>query len=412
MADPLSFEPQIRWLPCVNNSSSVDIPGFALVRVVSIADDGTLTVDQPDTDNQAVCVMGPTGAPAGGGGLCTYDSPVTVLYDSDDGAPTLGTYWGAQSGDWQARLGYTGFTAIGVVASGNGWALMLRNSSADIPDATYTLRGLVNLTTQHLGAGAKYIDTLRLGSLGSSTDYGQVAYASKTVTFSSIVSGVGTTLAAMQDYTPQDVAAALGITNPNPDSSSLFVSTSGYVGAGTAFATGGVTPPTCTASGDNPVIGPYLTCYGWTVSAVTSFGETGVGSAPQYVSTMARLGDTIKWTRVNGATAYRLYLWYYDGSGTLTEKGLVIEIPDDGVTVNYSWVDDGRAADGGTLGPSGNTSIPTANQSGWQIGLDFVDDDKTYSGGIVIAWAKASPVVRVTTLPSNLDSMGGLSGSY
>ena len=103
----------IRWLSCRNDSSSEEIPAYGAVRPVSVDDDGTLVVAEPDEDSQWVYLAGPEPIPASGYGRCTADAPVFALYDSGDGTPALDEAWGAASGSYQLAKDNTGFVIQG-----------------------------------------------------------------------------------------------------------------------------------------------------------------------------------------------------------------------------------------------------------------------------------------------------------
>src|SRR5574341_2013721 len=105
-SDPIS---KVRWLECKNNSGSLVIPAFGLVRVVSVDTDGVLTVDRPSTDSEFCLVNGPTDIAASGYGACTNDFPVHALYETGDGTPTGGQEWGAGAASYKLRSGKAGF---------------------------------------------------------------------------------------------------------------------------------------------------------------------------------------------------------------------------------------------------------------------------------------------------------------
>lgn len=119
---------RIRWLPCQNTTAN-DIPGFAVMRVTGVADPSTtdneyvLTVDQPNGTDALYCVNGPQvikkkSGSTPGQGICSFDFPNLVLYDSGSGTPTAGDNWGPVSGSWKLGKTATGYKAAGGVTEG------------------------------------------------------------------------------------------------------------------------------------------------------------------------------------------------------------------------------------------------------------------------------------------------------
>jgi hypothetical protein len=109
-----------RWLRVKNNSQSMQIPAFGLVRAVSTDVDGTVTVDRPNVDGQDVMVVGPMPIPPGGLGIATWDHPVFALYETADGTPQVAQQnpndgnppvdepWGAGKDSYKLRRGKWG----------------------------------------------------------------------------------------------------------------------------------------------------------------------------------------------------------------------------------------------------------------------------------------------------------------
>jgi hypothetical protein len=110
---------RVRWLPAINNSGSLTIPAFGLVKLVSVSDEGVLTVDRPDADGQDVYVNGPFAVAAGGHGMVTRDWPAYALYDAGDGTPAPGETWGAGASSYKLRKDKGGLTIQGGALGGN-----------------------------------------------------------------------------------------------------------------------------------------------------------------------------------------------------------------------------------------------------------------------------------------------------
>lgn len=106
---------QIRWLE-VENVAGEDIPAFALLRVTGVATGGAVQVAKPNAVSAKECMVnGPIIIPSGKNGQATFDSPITVLYDSADGVPALGQDWGSGVSSFKLRKGNTGFRPQGQV---------------------------------------------------------------------------------------------------------------------------------------------------------------------------------------------------------------------------------------------------------------------------------------------------------
>lgn len=99
----------IRWMT-VSNASGEDIPGGGLVRVTGSDADGVLIVDKPNVDSQSpLMIANPWGALTGDYGVASAEDMIPAVYDPADGTPAVGEMWGAKSGEWKLRKGFTGF---------------------------------------------------------------------------------------------------------------------------------------------------------------------------------------------------------------------------------------------------------------------------------------------------------------
>jgi hypothetical protein len=102
----------LRWVP-IRNDSGEEIPGFACLKVVDVLSDGSLAVEKPDTNDEAVWFSGPGPIPIEGYGHATRDWPAVALYDSADGTPANGDEWGASAGSWRLRAARAGYRVLG-----------------------------------------------------------------------------------------------------------------------------------------------------------------------------------------------------------------------------------------------------------------------------------------------------------
>jgi hypothetical protein len=164
MRTPIHPIDRIHWCNCVNGGGET-IPAFGAVRVASVADDGTLSVEKPDTDGQDVFFNGESDIPAGGYGVCTRDWPAYALYESGDGSPGSGDKWGAGAGSWKLRKGKAGFRVLGG-ATGSRVQVRGAASSADtvnyvaqtpgggIPALSGTTPGSASCGIYHLVSGS------------------------------------------------------------------------------------------------------------------------------------------------------------------------------------------------------------------------------------------------------------------
>lgn len=106
-----------RWLPFRNDGSSA-APAFGVLAVTG-STDGILTITQPSTTfRRLYAVNGPDEVPASSGGLCTFDSPVQVAYDT--GTPSSTEGFGIRPDQWTVSKQYPHTAGpIGVLDSTN-----------------------------------------------------------------------------------------------------------------------------------------------------------------------------------------------------------------------------------------------------------------------------------------------------
>lgn len=105
----------------VRNDSGEIVPAFGIMRITGSTiltyNNGTtvytLTIDKPNTTFERIyLVNGPEPIPAasnsyGAGNLC--DLPYRALYDTADGTPDVGQWWGAYPSSWKLRRHCYGF---------------------------------------------------------------------------------------------------------------------------------------------------------------------------------------------------------------------------------------------------------------------------------------------------------------
>lgn len=126
------YRHRVVWLP-VRNGTAETIPGNALMEVYRPAgdgetgqdDDGNFWVRKPTSNgNPALLVNSEAEIPPGETGQGTYDTVVTILYDTTQTLPLTGDSYGSRAGSWQAYLGERGFI---IAAAGNGRANAFRD---------------------------------------------------------------------------------------------------------------------------------------------------------------------------------------------------------------------------------------------------------------------------------------------
>ena len=102
---------RLRW-QTVKNRDVTAIPAFGLAYVRGTGSTTEIIVAMPGTNTAGLMVNSPTEIAASGYGMMTTDDPVWVLYDTADGRPGAGEYWGAGS-SFKAKKNRRGFRVIG-----------------------------------------------------------------------------------------------------------------------------------------------------------------------------------------------------------------------------------------------------------------------------------------------------------
>lgn len=106
-------------VPCQNNSGSLTVPPFGLVRVAGWnGTNGVMKVDRPNADGQQVYVNGPAPIPPNAYGVVSMAWPLFAAYDATSGTPAVGATWGAKSGSYLLTAGKSGLSIQGSPASG------------------------------------------------------------------------------------------------------------------------------------------------------------------------------------------------------------------------------------------------------------------------------------------------------
>ena len=114
---------RVRNVPFVNNHSTV-VPAYGLVQVTGWAfrgqDVAILEATRPTTTGQADLYAINSGRPVPSGqrGLCTFDLPHLLLYDSGLTAPALGATFGPQADSFKAKPGPVYYVALGAPVEG------------------------------------------------------------------------------------------------------------------------------------------------------------------------------------------------------------------------------------------------------------------------------------------------------
>ena len=128
MPDPFSVHSteQMRWLE-FRNDAGESIPAFAVMRCAgadSVDGRAILLMDKPTADrHQSIYVNGPLDVADGDYGICSRDLPLHCLYDTSDGTPSSGQWWGVKHDSWKlgdVRLGQ--FSILDVTDSTAGIA--------------------------------------------------------------------------------------------------------------------------------------------------------------------------------------------------------------------------------------------------------------------------------------------------
>lgn len=128
MPDPFSVHSteQMRWLE-FRNDAGESIPAFAVMRCAgadSVDGRAILLMDKPTADrHQSIYINGPLDVADGDYGICSRDLPLHCLYDTSDGTPSSGQWWGIKNDSWKlgdVRLGQ--FSILDVTDSTAGIA--------------------------------------------------------------------------------------------------------------------------------------------------------------------------------------------------------------------------------------------------------------------------------------------------
>lgn len=159
--------------PFINDSEST-APRGAVLGVtaslkISLNEDAVFSVvyrcTQANTtfrNHWGVNVGGPVAA--GECGLCTFEGPVNIAYDS--GTPAFGEGWGPKPGQWTLSKGYPATTLVdGIVDSTN--KLLLGTLA---PITQLFIKATTTITAGAVSSGNQY--DILAGTLGSETDAG------------------------------------------------------------------------------------------------------------------------------------------------------------------------------------------------------------------------------------------------
>ena len=116
----IDYLEDLRWVEVYNQSSTLTIPSFGLMRITGVDSNNIIQVDQPNTDSQDVLVNSVTPIPPQSYGSATRESPTYAAYNSGDGTPANGDTWGAANGSYQLRKNNSqnGFVVFGNAADG------------------------------------------------------------------------------------------------------------------------------------------------------------------------------------------------------------------------------------------------------------------------------------------------------
>lgn len=102
----------------VVNTTSEDIPAFAVMKISKVDKEEAVSVIKPDEDScKLIIVNGPYIIPANGEGDGTIDMPFWVYYETADGTPASNEQWGTKAGSWKIHKGKLGFLTIAMINS-------------------------------------------------------------------------------------------------------------------------------------------------------------------------------------------------------------------------------------------------------------------------------------------------------
>ena len=118
--NPLDDLPTIKF----RNDASSTAPAWGILRITGFITDpeeSYLTVDQPNAFGCQDLVAVNTGLDVQSGsnkyGYCFVGGLMPALYDSGDGTPQIGEFWGPRSGSWKLRKNTGGFRVRGIANS-------------------------------------------------------------------------------------------------------------------------------------------------------------------------------------------------------------------------------------------------------------------------------------------------------
>lgn len=290
--------------------------------------------------------------------------------------------------------------------------------TAPVPDASFTQRGVVNLSDQGLGRGLKVIQTLGI-SQGTSltTNLATIGYSDDQTT---INSGATLLVSAVRGASGGGTFSMFAATHLNenyavfvnaPANTRAHVSTDsgdnfgvpGWLTAGNGIAVGPsqpINPPSMTgqdaATGTHTLPAGIL---GYWISAQTAFGDTGnQGSNPAVTFGLSMAqpypahGAQLTWTKVEGAIGYKIFRGNTGGPGPPGQGALVQTITDPNT---LTWTDYGTATTGGNVAPyAGSNTVgdqSASKQLGWDILYNGSGSLLIRGGVVVLASSAAGP---------------------
>lgn len=108
MNEPRERISQQMWLPAVNAASET-IPAFAVLRVSGINSDGLIQVAKPNTNSDHNLLLnGPFDVPTSKYLSVTVPVAARALYETSDGTPANGEFWGSGNGSFKLRKAQAG----------------------------------------------------------------------------------------------------------------------------------------------------------------------------------------------------------------------------------------------------------------------------------------------------------------
>lgn len=139
-----------------SNASGQTVPSFGVIQITGSTVVGVgreiLTATRPDGTAGAVyAINGSVPVTSGQKGRCTFDFPAKAAYNTGDGTPAIGQFWGPKSGQFTLAQGYPYFKISGTPASGKVFvahhpcAWMIRGTlvgAMAFDDATWTIDGV------------------------------------------------------------------------------------------------------------------------------------------------------------------------------------------------------------------------------------------------------------------------------